>query len=183
MKHIFFILVIQFLTLSTASSNEQNSVFDGTILNIPIVSSTEQPEVYQGVKFKVLDSNKWELLDYKKAEPMEGIDSVDLVLLTKELPIRGFLQVMGVSSSCIAPGVIRSKLVGNTIEVFMGEESPVPREPLFCSTRNIKYFFQAIPLPLYGLKSGEYKYTLNGEYQGVFNLPSDNVWGLNGNTY
>jgi hypothetical protein len=45
MKHIFFILVIQFLTLSTASSNEQNSVFDGTILNIPIVSSTEQPEV------------------------------------------------------------------------------------------------------------------------------------------
>ncbi|SMG66663.1 hypothetical protein BMETH_677_1 [methanotrophic bacterial endosymbiont of Bathymodiolus sp.] len=144
MKHIFFILVIQFLTLNTASSNEQNSVFDGTILNVPIVSSTGQSEVYQDVKFKVLDSNKWELFDYKKAEPMEGIDSVDLVLLTKELPIRGFLKVRGVSPSCIAPGVIRSKLVGNTIEVFMGGEPPVPRGPLFCLSRMVKSFFSKL---------------------------------------
>jgi hypothetical protein len=36
-------------------------------------------------------------------------------------------------------------------------------------------FFQIIPLPLYGIKSGDYKYTVNGEYQGVFNVSSDNV--------
>ena len=36
-------------------------------------------------------------------------------------------------------------------------------------------FAEIIPLPLYGIKSGDYKYTVNGEYQGVFNVSSDNV--------
>jgi hypothetical protein len=33
---------------------------------------------------------------------------------------------------------------------------------------------EVIPLPLYKLKSGEYKYTVNGGFEGVFSLSSDN---------
>jgi hypothetical protein len=96
----------------------------------------------------------------------------------KRLFFRFFTQaIVFITSNAyrISTSVHRTASSKSIIEVFMGEESPVPREPLFCSTRNIKYFFQAIPLPLYGLKSGEYKYTLNGEYQGVFNLPIPSI--------
>jgi hypothetical protein len=41
LKNIFFILVIQFFTLSIAHSNEKNPFFDGTMLKIPIVDMPE----------------------------------------------------------------------------------------------------------------------------------------------
>ena len=92
LKHVLFIILIQFFTLSTAYSNEKQPFFDGTTLNIPIVNAPGQSGAYQNVKFKQLTDNKWQLLDYKRRVPMLGILKVEL-LLTEEQPIQGFLKV------------------------------------------------------------------------------------------
>jgi hypothetical protein len=52
-KYIFFIIAIQFLTLSTASSKEKSPIFDGNTLKIPIIDSPGNLGTYQDVEFKM----------------------------------------------------------------------------------------------------------------------------------
>ncbi|SCN47877.1 conserved hypothetical protein [methanotrophic endosymbiont of Bathymodiolus azoricus (Menez Gwen)] len=175
LKNIFLILVIQFLTLSIAHSNEKNSFFDGTMLKIPIVDTPEHSGLYQNVEFKPLADGKWEIVGYNKREKSYEIKTVNL-FLTEELPIQGFLKVTGLPKDCRRyTRLIRTQLVGDTFEVFIDSKEHYP-EGTFCYKRiGLIEFTEIIPLPLYGIKSGDYKYTVNGEYQGVFNVSSDNV--------
>jgi hypothetical protein len=175
-KNIYFIIAIQFLTLGTAYSNEKIPFFDGTTLKIPVVSTPERPGSLRNVEFKFTDG-KWQLSGYKGRVPMPGIKKVEM-FLTEELPIQGYLKIQGggIGSSCIHLELIRQQLVGNTFEVFIDSD---PRYPISACTRDIGFFTKIIPLPLYGLKRGEYKYTVNGGFSGVFSLSSDN--NLTGN--
>jgi len=168
LKHVLFIILIQFFTLSIAYSNEKQPFFDGTTLNIPIVNAPGQSGAYQSVKFKQLTDNKWQLLDYKRRVPMLGILKVEL-LLTEEQPIQGFLKVTWGGGACTKISSIRHELIGNTIEVFIDTIETSPD-----CTRQYVTSKDIIPLPLYKLKSGEYKYTVNGGFEGVFSLSSDN---------
>ena len=60
------------------------------------------------------------------------------------------------------------------------DDIPYPNEPLtgdnwpMCSMALVD-FSKTISLPLYGLKDGEYKYIVNDEFSGVFNVSNDNV--------
>ena len=59
------------------------------------------------------------------------------------------------------------------------DDIPYPSKPLTnddwleCGTYFPK-FSKTISLPLYGLKAGKYKYIVNDEFSGVFELSSDN---------
>ena len=184
LKHIFFIIIIQLLTLNTVSANKEIEaankkvgVFDGTFLTIPAVSSKKQEGAYQDVKFKLLPDGKWELLDYKDRGIVDGITDVNIVL-TETWPIQGFLVVSGThTDGCGSIKKVRHQLVGNTFIVSV-DDTPVPRSltednwPM-CATMLVD-FSKTISLPLYGLKSGEYKYIVNDEFSGVFKLSSDN---------
>jgi hypothetical protein len=170
LKHIFFIIVIQFFTLSIAYSNEKKPFFDGTTLTIPTVSTPGQSGAYHDVKFKPVTNDTWKLLDYKSRVPMPGISKVEL-FLTNEHPIQGFLIISGGAGTCTTIRQIRHELIGNTIKVFM--DSNQKFKSGFC-TKDYRFFKEIIPLPLYNLKSGEYKYTVNGGFEGVFRLSRDN---------
>ena len=104
---------------------------------------------------------------------MPGIKKVEM-FLTEELPIQGYLKIQGggIGSSCIHLELIRQQLVGNTFEVFIDSD---PRYPISACTMDIGFFTKIIPLPIYGLKDGEYKYIVNDEFSGVFNLSNNNV--------
>ena len=61
LKHIFFIIAIQFLTLNTVSANEAFEAaneevvfFDGTILTIPAINSEKQEGAYPRLSHKKL---------------------------------------------------------------------------------------------------------------------------------
>ena len=184
LKHIFFIIAIQFLTLNTVSANEEFQaankevgVFDGTILTIPAVNSKKQEGAYQDVKFKLLPDGKWELLDYKTRGMVDGITDVN-IYLTETVPVQGFLVVSGTHmSGCGSIKKVRHQLVGNTFIVSV-DDMPYPNEPLtrdnwpMC-TMGLVNFSKTISLPLFGLKSGEYKYIVNDKFSGVFNVSSD----------
>ena len=175
LKNISLILVIQFLTLSIAHSNEKNPLFDGTMLKIPIVDTQEHFGLYQNVAFKPLADGKWELAGYNKRE--KGIYEIETVnlFLTEEPPIQGFLEVTAFPRDCrMDTRLIRTQLVGDTFNVFIDSNKPYPGTSS-CQKMKPLPFAEIIPLPLYGIKSGDYKYTVNGEYQGVFNVSSDNV--------
>ena len=186
MKNIFFIIAIQFLTLNTVSANEAFEAankevvfFDGTILTIPAISLEKQEGAYQEVKFKLLPDGKWELLDYKTRGMVGGITDVNIVL-TETFPVQGFLEVSGTHmSGCGSIEKVRHQLVGNTFIVSV-DDIPYPSKPLteddipMC-TMALVDFSKTISLPLYGLKDGEYKYIVNDEFSGVFNVSNDNL--------
>ena len=185
LKHIFFIIAIQFLTLNTVSANEafeaankEVGVFDGTILTIPAVSSKKQDGAYQDVKFKLLPDGKWELLDYKTRGMVYGITNVN-ISLTETFPVQGFLEVSGTHmSGCGSIEKVRHQLVGNTFIVSV-DDIPYPSKPLtnddwLVCPSYFPSFSTTISLPLYGLKAGKYKYIVNDEFSGVFELSSDN---------
>ena len=184
LKHIFFIIAIQFLTLNTVSAseafeaaNKEVVFFDGTILTIPAISLKKQEGAYQDVKFKLLPDGKWELLDYKTRGMVDGITDVN-IYLTETVPVQGFLVVSGTHmSGCGSIKKVRHQLVGNTFIVSV-DDMPYPNEPLtrdnwpMC-TMGLVNFSKTISLPLFGLKSGEYKYIVNDKFSGVFNVSSD----------
>ena len=174
LKNIFLILVIQFFTLSIAHSDEKNPLFDGAMLKIPIVDTPEHSGLYQNVEFKSLPHGKWELVGYNKRE--EGIYKIETVnlFLTEELPIQVLLEVTAFPRDCrMDTRLIRTQLVGDTFKVFIASNKGPGTSA--CQKMRPLRFTEIIPLPLYGIKSGDYKYTVNGEYQGVFNVSSDNV--------
>jgi hypothetical protein len=136
LKHIFFIILIQFLTLNTVSAdeafvsaNKEVVFFDGTILTIPAISSEKQAGAYQEVKFKLLPDGKWELLDYKTRGMVDGITDVN-IYLTETFPIQGFLVVSGTHmTGCGSIKKVRHQLVGNTFIVSV-DDIPYPSKPL-----------------------------------------------------
>lgn len=174
-KNIFFIIAIKFLILSTASSNEEVPIFNGDTLRIPMVDSSEKSGAFQDVMFKFNEQGGWLLLDYKVGKEIQKIEEVEMIQ-TKTLPIQVFLKVSGFfSNGCQNIGKIRHKLVENNFEVFIYYENDekFPPEEFTC-TAAIAPFSKVIPLPVYALKEGAYRYTVNGDFTGIFDLTSDN---------
>ena len=160
------------------AANKDVGIFDGTILTIPAVSSKKQDGAYQDVKFKLLPDGKWELLDYKNRGMVDGITNVN-ISLTETFPVQGFLEISGAhTSGCGSIEKVRHQLVGNTFIVSV-DDIPFPSKPLtedevFECSMDLVDFSKTISLPLYGLKSGKYKYIVNDKFSGVFKLSSDN---------
>jgi len=174
-KKIFFIIVIEFLILSTASSNEETPIFNGDTLRIPAVDSSEKSVEFQDVMFKFNEQGEWLLLDYKVGKEIQKIEEVEIIQ-TETFPIQIFLKVSGFfSNGCQNIGQIRHKLVENNFEVFIYYENDekFPPEEFTC-TAAVAPFSKVIPLPVYSLKEGRYRYTVNSDFSGVFDLANDN---------
>ena len=108
-----------------------------------------------------------------------GITDVNIVL-TETFPVQAFLEVsVNQMSGCGSINKVRHQLVGNTFIVSV-DDIPYPNELLtgdnwpMCSMALVD-FSKTISLPIYGLKDGEYKYIVNDEFSGVFNLSNNNV--------
>lgn len=175
-KNIFFIIAIQFLTLSTASSNEDSPTFNGTILKIPTVDSGGKSGAYQNVEFELLTDGNWKLVRYRNRVPVFEITKVKLDL-TEGFPVRGFLTIWATEGGCSKTLTqIRHKLVGNTLKIFLDSDPEYIETESDCEEERMisSYGGKTIHLPLYGLKKGKYKYTVNGDFEGSFSLSRNN---------
>lgn len=174
-KKLFFVIAIEFLIISAASSNEVVPIFNDDTLRIPTVDSLEESGKFQDVIFKLNEKGEWLLLDYKAGKEIQNIKEVEIIQ-TETFPIQVFLKVSGYfSNGCRNIGQIRHKLVENNFEVFIyyGNNKKFPPEEFTCTTAIVP-FSEIIPLPIYSLKEGMYGYTVNGGFKGVFDLASDN---------
>ena len=108
-----------------------------------------------------------------------GITDVNIVL-TETFPVQAFLEVsVNQMSGCGSIEKVRHQLVGNTFIVSV-DDIPYPSKPLtnddwLVCPSYFPSFSTTISLPLYGLKAGKYKYIVNDEFSGVFNLSNNNV--------
>jgi hypothetical protein len=171
-KYIFFIIAIQFLTLSTASSKEKSPIFDGSTLKIPMIDSLENPGEYQDVEFSLNENGEWKLSNYAIKEKLGGINKVEMIK-TSSSPTQVFLKVSGAHGACQTVGQVRVVLERDHFNVTLyNGRMPLARD-MFCS-QNIVSFSKDIPLPVLFLEKGSYTYTINDNLSGTFELPSDN---------
>ncbi len=169
-KNIFFVIAIEFLILSTASSNEEAPVFNGDTLRVPAVDSSEKPGEFQDVIFKFNEQGEWLLLDYKTGEEIQEIENVELIK-TETFPTQVFLKISGTfTNGCESIGKIKHKLIENNFNVAIYYND---NDEKVC-TLGFVPFTEVIPLPVYALKKGAYRYTVNGDFTGFFDLVSDN---------
>jgi hypothetical protein len=180
-KIFLYIITIEFLILSTASSNEEIPIFNGDTLRIPAVDSLEKSGEFQDVIFKFNEQGEWLLLDYKvgKEIHVQEIENVELIK-TETFPIQVFLKISGnFTSGCQKVGKIKHKQIENNFNVVIyydNDEKFSSGE--FTCTAGFVPFTRVIPLPVYSLKEGEYQYTVNSDFTGIFNLGSDNELGF-----
>lgn len=179
-KKIFFIIAIQSLILSTAYS-EETPFFNGDTLIIPVIDTLKKSGEFQDVMFKFNDQGEWLLSDYKIGKEIgqegnfEVIKNVEIIK-TETFPIQIFLRVSGVfPSGCESFGRIKHKLIENNfnVAIYYDIDERHSTGEMAC-TQALVPFTRIIPLPVYGLQKGAYRYTVNGDFTGVFDLSSDN---------
>ena len=175
----FFMIAVGLFLVNTACAGD-TPVYDNGILTIPAVDSVEQLGFYQDAEFRLMEDGRWELLEARTGslitpmatEGFEGIADVEIVK-TDSFPVQIFLKLSGqFSSGCGAVGTIGYNLENNHFNVFVYYAYYDATE-ITC-TQAIVSFEEIIPLPVYSLPAGEYSYSVNDAFTGVFALERDN---------
>ncbi|MCK5524476.1 MAG: hypothetical protein KAI83_15205 [Thiomargarita sp.] len=160
---------------ANVSVTNSNPTFQDGILSLPFVDSLERGGEYQNVKFKLTKEGEWQLLNFVIPKELQYIDKVE-VIKTDSFPIQVFLRVVGhFTSGCQEMGKMSCKLLGNKFDIWMySTQDEKFSTGEFTCTQGFVPFTHIISLPIYSLKEGEYKYSVNGRYTGTFNLAEDN---------
>ncbi len=148
--------------------------YESGILIIPRIDTPEQVGRYQDTILQYdQQSNAWVML---YADPIEHhgprIWSVDVRVVDDSFPIQIFLQVTG-DHGCGGLGQVSTRRSGDFFEVQISEIQPGPE--VVC-TADIKKFVRIVALDVYGLRAGEYRYSINGGNVGTFNLVRNNIF-------
>ena len=175
-QYIFLILTIQCLIFNPVYSQDDTPLFNGETLNIPTVDSINKPGEFQNVVLEATEQGTWQLLDYQIGHEIgEELHNIEIIK-TDSFPIQVFLKISGTFfSGCLEVGQIRYRLVDNTFEVFVYFKHRLRDDELIICGQGFVPFSTIYPLPIYGLKAGEYNYSVNGTFVGGFNLDSDNI--------
>ncbi len=180
LKAVFIVALLSMVNLSvhadlSANVTDNNPTFQNGILLLPSVDSLKRGGQYQNVKFKLTEQGEWQLLDFVITKELQYLDQVE-VIKTDSFPIQVFLKVTGhFTSGCQVMGQISYRLLEQRFDIWMyptGDEKFPPSE--FTCTLGFVPFTHIIPLPVYALDKGEYKYRVNGRYTGTFNLAKNN---------
>ena len=180
LKAVFIVSLLSMVTLSgyadfSAKATDNNPTFQNGILSLPSVDSLERGGQYQNVKFKLTEQGEWQLLDFVITKELEYLDQVEIIK-TDSFPIQIFLKVTGnFTSGCQEMGQISYRFLEQRFDIWMYpslDEKFPPSE--FACTAGFVPFTHIIPLPVYALDKGEYKYSVNGRYTGTFSLAEDN---------
>jgi len=174
------VIAIAFLLVNSAFSENapiiEHPIYRDGILTIPRVDTDGQAGNFQNATFQ-FDSatGTWRLLDFRETiiTPGQGIvpDKVGAII-TGSSPIQVFIKVSGqFSNGCEQFGQINQQLKDNKFEITM-HLAPIPTDTV--CTQSLVPYEKIIPLQVYDLPAGTYKYSVNGEHTGTFSLTSDN---------
>ncbi|PKM13367.1 MAG: hypothetical protein CVV13_02140 [Gammaproteobacteria bacterium HGW-Gammaproteobacteria-3] len=169
-----------FLPVNAAFPDTSNNAypmfnFQEGILTIPRVDTDEQAGNFQDAVFKIKPDGTWRLLDFRTTalnpDSDPQIDKVEVVI-TDSSPVQVFLKLTGAfSNGCGEFGQISQRLQGSRFEVI-AHAKPIP-DGTVC-TMEIKPFEQVIALSVFGLPEGTYEFSVNGNFDGSFELTQDN---------
>ena len=179
-----FCMAIAAVLLSVGSVFAENNpagsypAYQDGILTIPRVDTPDHAGNYLNATFKYIGQDTWELRDFKTANeyPLQKapIEQVE-ILITDSFPVQVFLKIQGTfTSGCSDLGQINQRLINNLFEVTVHAEFPDLPLGTYACTANIRLFEKVIPLPVYDLSAGSYKYSINGDYAGTFTLNKHN---------
>ncbi len=157
------------------SVTDSNPTFQESILSLPSVDSPERGGEYQNVEFKLTKEGEWQLLDFVITKELQYLDQVEIIK-TDSFPIQVFLKVTGhFTTGCQEMGQISYRLLEQRFDIWMysTQDEKFSTGEFACGA-GFSPFTHIIPLPVYGLDKGEYKYSVNGRYTGTFNLAENN---------
>ena len=161
-------------------NNEDNDYptfsFQDGILRIPRVDTDRQAGNFQDAVFKIEQDGTWHLLAFTTTNITEQsmgleIDNVEMIT-TNSSPVQIFLKLTGVfSNGCGEFGQINQRLKDNLFEVTV-HAAPIPVGRV--CTAMLVSFEKIIPLHVFGLPAGDYAFSVNGGFDGVFTLTEEN---------
>ena len=156
-----------------ARNNPQLALTEGFSLTLPLVDYAGIPGQYQHARLEhVPGTQTWRLAGYRKVQPIRDITEVQLVL-TGEVPAQAFLKVRGqLNNGCVELGEAGIRKDGDLFTVYLFYQY-FGRTCM--GTDDVRPFRKVIPLDVYGLPAGTYRWTLNGTFNGSFTLPTNNV--------
>ncbi len=182
LKAVFIVALLSMVNLSvhadlSANVTDNNPTFQNGILLLPSVDSLKRGGQYQNVKFKLTEQGEWQLLDFVITKELQYLDQVE-VIKTDSFPIQVFLKVTGhFSNGCQKMGQISYRLLEQRFDIWMYStyaDEEFSTSEYTCTAALSPLFTYIIPLPVYTLEKGEYKYSVNGRYTGTFNLAKNN---------
>ncbi len=174
------LLVEQDMIVTTATITSENlatnsPTFQDGILLLPSVNSLKKSGEYQNVQFKLTAQGEWQLLDFVIPQELQHIDQVEIIK-TDSFPIQIFLKIIGnFRDGCQKMGQIGYQVLENKFDIWMYStmDEKFPSNEFAC-TQGFVPFTHIIPLPIYALNKGEYRYSVNGLHTGMFELAEDN---------
>lgn len=179
-------LALDGLLLHTLTEPPRNPLFYEGTLSIDTVDTPHQQGAYRSVLLSYEpEINAFKLIRVDESRVTEDlVEQVDLIM-TKEQPIQAFLNLSGPFNPICGylPVINQNKVTyADRPEYRLEFEisvrfylQPLNRdEETSCSTEEKRYTF-ALPLSVYGLLPGNYKYIVNGIHTGTFEIKNVNV--------
>ncbi|GJL74232.1 hypothetical protein [Nitrosomonas sp.] len=185
-KTIFILLLLMNTGVVRSENAHQGgypiySYKDGT-LTVPRVDVPGQVGRYQDVVFQ-FDSqiNAWVLREHHSRETMPESPKLTMVIPA----VSSFFPVDSINTS--SPTFVRLIVLGEytcgrigqvnqrrTVNLFEIQITQDPLQPTEVCDHKVREFWRIINLDVFGLKAGDYQYTINnGENNGSFTLPLD----------
>jgi len=139
-------------------------------LFIPAIDLMNQQGAYYNASLEFVQGDLWRLTDVSRGEDIRGVEKVR-VIRTTSFPVQVFLEVEGwVSGHCGGNLHTSQRRVDDTFEVAIQLAISYGPPLMFCNA-SVSAFSWIFPLPVYGLKAGEYRYSVNGGVQSSRALP------------
>ena len=177
-NNYLLLLVTGFMVVDVfATENTDNGdipSYQAGVLTIPRVDTSAQAGAFTNVEF-VYDQEleAWHLTN--AVEPVRAsIDQVILLAVTDSFPATVYLQVSGEFIGCGKVGEIDQRFQDGRFEIQV--YGVYPGEDMDCGLP-VSPYLKVIPLFTYGLDAGDYEYSVNGRYNGTFNMPFNNRFG------
>lgn len=172
---------------------DENPVYSGDSqhLTVPVIDTDEQSGFFQDVELEFAGGDLWRLTKVREGIPITGSIKFAHVVKVESNPVQVLIRVIAeFRKKCEQPGHITQRRTGNTFEVavyYLNDtglrnnagavecegvsEEPAPGDSVGPDWRT---YTLAVPLHVYGLKAGEYQYSVNGMHSGSFTLEADN---------
>jgi hypothetical protein len=135
---------------------------------------------YHDVLLEFVQGDLWRLRKFTPATEIPGMEKAR-VIKTDSFPVQVFLEVEGRFGSPCARPQLEKRLVGDTFHVSIQEERT---SVLMACVTVTAPFSWIVPLEVYGLPAGEYKYVVNrgisvnqgAVLSGSFTLATNNTF-------
>lgn len=135
---------------------------------------------YHDVLLEFVQGDLWRLKQFTPATEIPGIEKASVVK-TDSFPVQVFLEVEGRFGSPCARPQLEKRLVGDTFHISIQEERT---SVLMACIAVTAAFSWIVPLEVYGLPAGEYKYVVNrgisvnqgAVLSGSFILDTNNIF-------